>query len=206
MIANDQDVEDDEPWIIRFIARQFPRLYKNSSIPFLLKTTIWSERYQEIADTRYRVRRGLPDSLRCCGSNDPIGLATVKQIATTTTIHGLRSIKRDFLGIPIVLGWEAMAPSEFPFYFLSSDYNLIFDAVADGVRGYINDEWLLINVHHALELDPKPYIATHLGNEGHTVVANFLAERMIGMVKQVAGHRGNEVTNLLNNALKSGLR
>lgn len=53
VIANDQDVEDDEPWIIRFIARQFPRLYKNSSIPFLLKTTIWSERYQEIA--RYAI-------------------------------------------------------------------------------------------------------------------------------------------------------
>jgi hypothetical protein len=185
---NDNSHRDDEPWLLRRLSEHLPGLYRGSAIPFLLRHMLYSDDYQEIARKRYQQKVGL-QHMKCCGSNDPSSLASVKEIAIRTAIHSHRSIKRDFLGIPLVLAWEAMAPQEFPFYLPPTEYNRIYDAVADGLRGYINDDWLLLNVHHEFEADPKPYIRAHLANEGHTAVANLLAERMIDVVRRVAAGR-----------------
>jgi hypothetical protein len=57
------------------------------------------------------------------------------------------------------------------------------------IRGYVNDDWLFVNVHDELEQDPKPYIGTHLGNPGQIIVADMLADRMRPLVRRISDQR-----------------
>src|SRR5262249_3346469 len=111
---NDGTVRDDEPEFMQQIAACFPKLYRLTSLPFYLKFFVYSETYREIADARYKKRRGLPDALECCGRRrDPSAMRAVMDMALHNEIDGLKSIKRDFQGIPVVLAWQAVAPQEF---------------------------------------------------------------------------------------------
>jgi len=118
-------------------------------------------------------------------------VAASMQIALRGEIGGLQSIKRDFLGIPVVLAWQAVAPKEFPYAegWSAKGYDAFYAAVKSALEGYMNDDWLFINVHQHFLHDPKPYIGTHLGNEGHIAVADLIAERMAPLVRQVAKRR-----------------
>jgi hypothetical protein len=189
---NDTTSQPDEPRAMRWLAAHFPHLYLETPFPFLLKMLIFSDQYHDIADNRYRERRGLPSALQCCGRRfDPEAMRANMAVALHTEIHGLKSIKRDFLGIPIVLAWQLVAPKEFPPYagLEENDYNGFYDEVVKETRGYVNDDWLFINVSREFENSPQSYLGTHLGNEGQVVVADFLADRMLDLIKQVARKR-----------------
>src|SRR5262249_51379110 len=103
---HDNQAREDEPKMMQWLARRFPNLYQKSDLPLYLKEVFFSEYYKRIADARYAQRRGLPADFTCCGDSRARDEATV--IAERTMVRGLRSIKRDFEGIPIVLAWQAV--------------------------------------------------------------------------------------------------
>jgi hypothetical protein len=185
---HDKEAREDEPVLMRWMYRRLPNLYQKTELPIYLKQMFFSERYKAIADARYHQRRGLPAALACCGADrDDESVKALFGVAENSMALGLQSIKRDFQGIPIVLGWQAVGPSEWPAGgFQSSDYNSLYDKVVARTRGYVNDDWLFVNVHHELEQDPKPYIGTHLGNPGQTIVADMLADRMRPLVRRIS--------------------
>lgn len=99
----------------------------------------------------------------------------------------LKSIKRDFNGIPIMLAWQAMSPTKLEKWekILGDDfYNIMYEKTRNAVQDYMNDRWYCVNVHKLLETDPKPYIGTHLGDRGHELVSEMLADRIHGEVLQ----------------------
>jgi hypothetical protein len=189
---SDRTSQADEPLIMRWLAEQFPHLYWETPLPLYLKLLFWEKRYQDIADARYRKRRGIPQALQCCGRRrDAEAMKVNTGIALRSEIHGLQSIKRDFLGIPMIVAWQALNPSEFPdlIGMRADDYEQFYEAVVEQTRGYLNDDWLFINVNAEFARKARPSIGTHLGNEGSVAVANFIADNMIGMVRKVSEAR-----------------
>ena len=92
-------------------------------------------------------------------------------------IHALKSIKRDFEGVPIMVAWQAVAPDELVRFESFGDdfYNQMFQKVRFALQGYINQKSYFVNVHRRFEKDPRPYIRTHLSDEGHVVVGDVIA-------------------------------
>jgi|GEM_PF-2705555 len=99
------------------------------------------------------------------------------------TLSSLKSIKRDFERIPIMVAWQAISPERLTqwqsdFNFEKDFYNKMFETARSNLQGYLNEKWYFINIHRLLEGDPKPYIDAHLDDEGALVVAEMLAKAM----------------------------
>ncbi len=100
-------------------------------------------------------------------------------------VDSLKSIKRDFEGIPIMVAWQAIKTEPIRKHrnvvgtLRPGFYNDVYEKAKSRLQGYINDKWIFVNVHKILENDPSPDINTHLSNRGHTVVARLLADAIL---------------------------
>ncbi|HQO35666.1 MAG TPA: hypothetical protein PLG59_13455 [bacterium] len=153
----------------------FPNIMTRTTLGYALKIMFCHEYFLNRARESYKSSRGLPN-LSAQHFLDEVGIPFY--------IHSIRSIKRDFSGIPILLAWQAQNPSELDhlkgiYSDLEEDYyNRMYEKVCSGLDGYMNATWSFINIHKIFENDPKPYIGTHLGNEGHKVVAEIIADKL----------------------------
>jgi hypothetical protein len=102
---------------------------------------------------------------------------------TPLLVHSLKSIKRDFEGVPILLAWQP-ALLEFP---LLQDgisrefYDRMYEQTRRAVAGYRNDRWFFLNVHQYGAERPQLGLETHLDDANHAIVGKLLA----GQIEQV---------------------
>jgi hypothetical protein len=86
-----------------------------------------------------------------------------------------------------------MAPKEMPQHQITNaEYNAIFDGIRSKLAGYVNNDWSFENVHAAFQNNPKPYIGTHLHDEGHELVAQLLSQKMKPVLDRVLERRATK--------------
>lgn len=128
------------------------------------------------AQENYKKSRGL-------GSSSPQEF--LDKIATPMYTHALKSIKRDFNGIPIMIAWQAVNPGElqrlnnrFSEQLEVDFYNNMFMRSKEALSGYMNNKWYFLNVHNMFEGSPSQDIGTHLSNKGHELVSDIIAKEL----------------------------
>lgn len=102
-------------------------------------------------------------------------------------VDSLKSIKRDFDGIPIMIAWQIMqteADVGFKHPYIKGPlrpdfYNDMFRQAEKSLRGYRNDSWIFFNANNAVDKIQKIDFNTHLSNKGHTVLASLLADKIL---------------------------
>lgn len=100
-------------------------------------------------------------------------------------IDALKSIKRDFEGIPIMLAWQAVGkPEEDELAkVLGKGWNdFMYDSAKKELSAYINKDWYFINVH-AMTRHVKG-IGMHLNDRQHELVTDILASQLIPVIKE----------------------
>ena len=160
---------------LRWASDLFPNVMNRTNVGLALKMLVDYPYYEARAYDGYKKSRGL-------SSGRPEGMSgKQKQDLVRQTsefyIHALKSIKRDFEGVPIMVAWQAVAPHQLVRFESYGDdfYNQMFEKARFALEGYSNQEWYFVNVHRRFERDPRPYIGTHLSDEGHVLVGDFIA-------------------------------
>ncbi|MBP89484.1 MAG: hypothetical protein CMJ64_22705 [Planctomycetaceae bacterium] len=181
---------------LQWMARLFPNIMNKTNVGLSLKILAEHSHFYARAHRGYRGSRGLPPA-EIVWSGRGAGYS-VKEVSSKGGelrrmldeevsefyAHALKSIKRDFEGIPIMLAWQAMAPEELASYESLGDdfYNQMFENAKRELSDFVNEQWYFVNVHQRFAADPKPYIATHLSDQGHDVVARLLADEIMVQV------------------------
>jgi hypothetical protein len=172
----DYSIRDEEPRFMRLFAKYLPRIYERTPIPFHLKDMFFGPEYRQLAIRRYREQFGLPDI-----EGDPAAyLRTIEAISIPLQVQGLKSIKRDLLGVPIVVSWQYTNKADIYGNNLSDEiYDHMFERVREESTGYCNGDWIFINTHDILRDMADPSLGgAHLTPKGHTVLAGLLLEPM----------------------------
>ena len=118
----------------------------------------------------YRKYSGLPTASPSWDTNGMSGVGSttfksktmqnqmLRERVTPFLADALKSIKRDFQGVPIMLAWQAIAPRYLRTYqdqLGDNFYNDMYDHVKQSVIGHINDKWYFLNVHKRNESAPR---------------------------------------------------
>ena len=101
-------------------------------------------------------------------------------------INSIKSIKRDFPGIPVMIAWQAIenAPDEFvpygdPMRTIETDfYNKMFEKAKAALTIYIDDKWIFLNVHKMFEDDPRLF-GFHMTKDAQAVVGDVIAQDLL---------------------------
>lgn len=163
---------------IRPLVKLFPNIFKKTRLGMAFKTAFSSSYFMDRAQQSYKESRGLDytDNKRF-----------FNEVVVPFYVSSMESIKRDFSGIPIMIAWQAKSKEEagnFEAELGTGYYNDMFERVSRKLDGYYNKEWYFINIHKMFEGDPRPEIATHLGNEGHKLVAGIIASELASAIRR----------------------
>jgi hypothetical protein len=99
-------------------------------------------------------------------------------------VHALKSIKRDFDGIPIAVAFQ-------PYTMPSADFARKLQSVTDSVRrevdGYINDKWYFVDVQDEFRKRGVPsaeafVTSVHLSNRGQQAATDVLADALLPVI------------------------
>jgi len=101
-------------------------------------------------------------------------------------VSSLKSIKRDFPGIPIMIAWQAIEtdPDEFAPYgdplkkFGVDFYNKMFERAKAETKDYRDDRWIYLNVHRMYQSDLRLF-GFHLTPEAQAIVGDAIAQRLM---------------------------
>lgn len=117
---------------------------------------------------------------------------SVEQGRIDSYVHGLQSIKRDFLGIPILVAYQpflfrlgkrgaaGMPDAHIPEYL--ELYERFREVTSNRLKDYMNDQWRFVDVHQIMEETYLPHFdqktatldGVHLSNLEHGIVAKLL--------------------------------
>lgn len=176
---------------LRWLNELFPNVMNRTNLGVSLKFLVDYPHLSEQSKIGRRASRGLP--------TEDVGTMFHDRVVPFY-IHALKSIKRDFQGVPVMVAWQALAPEEVQPWDdrLGDDfYNQMFERARQELEGYLNPAWFFLNVHHHFEAEPRPAgIRTHLTGEGHQLVADLIAReigaRVLGMTSIDAGAKGSK--------------
>jgi hypothetical protein len=168
------------PPAIAWLRDLFPNLMTRTQLGYALKVLLYRDWLESRSLELYRAHRGgLP--------TDPN--AFVRDVAAAQMIDALKSIKRDFEGVPIVLIWQAMAPVEIEaqvrFFHgaLAADaYQVMYETVRAGVVGYGNDRWHVTDFHSENLKKPHPLMAVHPRGEAQNILAAYVEREIVAAV------------------------
>ncbi|HEY5999016.1 MAG TPA: hypothetical protein VI078_06880 [bacterium] len=162
---------DEYPPGMAWLVRLMPNTMRRTSIGLGIKLAWGWEHFRARAEQSYKAARGQRTD-------------TIRQVVADNVIprivHSLRSIKRDFDGVPIVVAWQAardevkagdaaMGPGF---------YNVMYNRIEREVVGFMNERWMFVNVHRLSASMPNGPFGTHLDDAGHEAVGTFLAGRI----------------------------
>lgn len=167
------------PPALRWFDKLFPNIMTKTNIGIALKFLFGYDYLLKYAESQYRQHRELPDT-----SPDQF----LDEIVIPMYVDALKSIKRDFSGIPIMIAWQAISTHEIEFseqLLRENFYNDMFERSKAELTGYMNDEWYFLNVHHMFDDKYRPDIATHPTNRGHTMISNVIAAHLSEIISRL---------------------
>ena len=156
-----------------WFAAIFPRLWSGTNFGVAIKMFFFWDYYVNKARRVYLENTGIDATTR---------MEIINQLATPLYVHSMKSIKRDFQGIPMVVAWQAIHP-----HYLSpvkereldaGFYEKMYRIAKRELSGYVNDDWLFIDIHGHFLDKPSRHVNTHLSNTGHRWVGELLAEKV----------------------------
>jgi hypothetical protein len=114
-------------------------------------------------------------------------------------VNTLRSIKRDFLGIPVVVAWQAVEnePDEFlpfgdPRSALGVDfYERIYRTAKYQLQNYLNNDWAFVDVHGAVASDVRQ-IGFDPSPEAQSIIAQVIARETTSFLRPYLGNRAEK--------------
>lgn len=181
----------DYPNLIRPLVELFPRLFNVHGAGPWVKRIFFSQYYEakgkEVCLRQFRALDNKGGRLT--------GMAFYDKVAHPYLVHGLKSIKRDFCGLPIAVVRQAIHYGENRFYeswYGPGIYDRWWkDAQADVAR-YVNDEWYFYDFHweaHARDNSDiagfvPESLAIHLDDPGHVLAALLLSNFLEPIVRQ----------------------
>jgi hypothetical protein len=119
-------------------------------------------------------------------------------LATPLLVHALKSIKRDFEGVPIMVAWQAVDKEMGILQrknIISGPgfYDHMYERCRSELGGYLNDQWYFFNVHRVAEEQPRLGLQTHLSDSAHQVVGLLLAGRVDQVMPALLEERARRV-------------
>jgi hypothetical protein len=155
---------------VRWLSDMFPNLMERTALGQSLRMLHDYNRVTIDAREEYNKRMGF----------DALSAEEFRRLVVIGNhMNALRSIKRDFQGIPIALVWQAVLPDELSRSWFARGtpdfYERNFAELKTGLAGYANDDWLFLDAHQYLKDRPEN-TGTHLGNAGQDLVARLIAE------------------------------
>ena len=165
----------------RWLSDTFPNLMERSALGQALRVLLDYGRLTVDAPAEYNKRMGF-DSLSAEEFR--------RRVVVENHVNALRSIKRDFQGVPIALVWQAVLPEETSKSWFAREgtpdfYERDFADVKKELARYMNDDWLFLDAHRYTKDRPEN-TGTHLGNAGQDLVARFIAD---GIASRIGRNR-----------------
>lgn len=150
-----------------------PNLMRRTSIGLGLKIAFGWDYFQQRGYESYLRSRGL----RIIGRKPQ---QVLDDYATPRLIHSMKSIKRDFDGVPIMVAWQAVREE---LEYLSRDlppdfYDKMYDRTQRELRNFMNDQWHYINIHHIGRTMSQGRFQCHLDDTAHAIVGNIFADQI----------------------------
>jgi hypothetical protein len=173
----------ERPPGLRWAFWLFPNIMTRTNVGYATKVVFYFDDYRARARTDYLKARGLE-------VRDPKEF--MRRTVVPMYVDALKSIKRDFDGIPIMVVWQAISDGEMVLFEKALGvgfYNRIFDGVVSEVDNYRNARWHFANFHEAARtLDPRcntinGCIAVHPNDEGQRVLAEYILGQLRGFLK-----------------------
>ncbi len=171
--------QSSDPAILRWISKWYPGLVNNT--PLGLSLRAWRINGY-VTEARRRYLENFPEV--------KTEMEAFSQIAEPLFVHALRSIKRDFRGIPIFLAYQPMMidfephfNSQEPFERSSSRYFMYERFIRETrqqLEGYLNREWRFVNLHQyykthlARRFPPDPRDRVHMSDGVQAAMAGVI--------------------------------
>jgi len=167
---------EEQPAVFHWIDKHLPALGQHTGLKSLTGLItgagVSQDRRVYLARKRYRSQRNFE-------GKDPIF-----EIALPTYIHALKSIKRDFGGIRMMMLFQPVDwRGAFPF--AEREYARFSAQTKGSLRQYMNDEWVFHDLHqhwndHDLFKQAKLAVGLHLPDHLQEYVADFIVEQTPG--------------------------
>lgn len=158
----------------------FPNLMTRTNMGIALKLLFSYDYFFRRAQESYRANRGI----ECSSPKD-----CLSELSLPLYVGAMQSIKRDFMGIPILIAWEASDMRKFDPEMGADFFNRMFEEIQRRLSRYMNDDWYFINVNAMFERDPDPSVGAHIGNKGHEIVSKLLADHVMDFIVRQNGGR-----------------
>jgi lysophospholipase L1-like esterase len=183
------------PPYLKVLARWYPGLFKSTAFGMALRTF----RFQDLE------RRALRSYEAQYPPQPKSAAERVEKIAVPRFVHSLKSIKRDFLGIPVFVVFQPfmsttanpgsvaegpIKPDEYRLYYAS----FISDA-RQALDGYLNTAWFFFDAHdyYAREMSKRysPGDGVHLSDAKQMELGAAIGQRLFPVVCRLAAAQRN---------------
>src|SRR5262249_23947542 len=125
-----------------------------------------------------------------------IGERVYQRVTLKSFVDSVKAVKRDFLGIPIIVAWQPIR--NHGFYERRFDMTNVYDRCYEDSKrrldGYVNNSWTFYPmakvVKTRIEDGTAEYLANpnsisiHLDDTGHRLVAEILHDEMLPVMMQ----------------------
>lgn len=172
------------------LVRRFRGIFEHTGLGFAVRS-LFISRYEQAARAEYMSRfmpeRNIADEKMTRQIDDPW-----KGIVPTY-VNAHKSIKRDFSGIPMLVAFQPfmarpanrgrnpLSEKEMTEYI--ERYETFIEKSAEQMTGYMNDKWIIFNVHEFYSLNLlerlSPGDGVHLDDEKHRIIGEELARRVL---------------------------
>jgi hypothetical protein len=155
-------------WLMDFL----PNIMRRTSVGLGIKIAFGWPYFQRRARESYK---------RSAGLRIETARQVIDDYAIPQLVHSLKSVKRDFGGVPIMVAWQ---PIKAEFDLVRNDldpgfYERMYERTKGELTGYMNDNWFFVNIHQIGVKRPQLNFSTHLDDSSHAAVGGMLA----GMVE-----------------------
>ena len=160
------------PDLLKLFARIFPGIYSHSEIGNAIRIFNFSKYTNDALVKYYNSHHN---------SN---------KFGYNLYIHSLKSIKRDFDGIPMFI---VSQPFDYSSYLtIAESYDSLIENVSKDLSEYYNSDWFFLDIHNywkenGLYNKDKPLLAdfAHMTSEGHISVSEMLTKELINIISEL---------------------
>ena len=101
-------------------------------------------------------------------------------------VHALKSIKRDFQGIPMVIAFQPHM--HFPPQYVGY-YDYLTETATRKLKNYINEKWHFFKVEDEFRekgfLNPNYIGVVHMTNNGHRAASEYLCKQLVPIINEI---------------------
>lgn len=106
----------------------------------------------------------------------------IDKMAIPMFVNAMKSIKRDFNGVPIVVVWQPVAEKQkrelYNLGFKEGFYENAFQRIPNELKGYYNDYWWFMDIDSLVKGRKDGVYTVHMDDAAQKVVAKMIADQI----------------------------